>query len=332
MGNPLKSLIFYLRSLRGISAMGHAQTAAFSFMLTFIVVMMIPEVAFAAIDPSGKSFGKALCRVFKNSGYVPGVIMAICSVGAVMLGGLGLLRLKQNAENPNQTKIHQAILPLIVAGALIVLPQAIGAFVDTVYGSAKSGGQNCVAQEQTAGKMALDIMLIKFVDNIKQGWIHLVAAIAYIFGVINIGKGLFKASKYGQDPKAYSMHAIVTNFVFGALLVVLAQTMDAMLTSIYGVGQGGVTQFTGMNWSGAGANGVGTTNADNAIRAAITFLQLIGLLAFLRGWFLLKNSVEGIGQATLGQGFTHVIGGAVCFNMPLFLQAAELTFGVKFTR
>jgi hypothetical protein len=54
------------------------------------------------------------------------------------------------------------------------------------------------------------------------------------------------------------------------------------------------------------------------------------MIAFVRGWLIIKNAVEGAGQATVAQGFTHIVGGVLAINIYSFLEIMDQTFGTNF--
>ncbi len=47
-------------------------------------------------------------------------------------------------------------------------------------------------------------------------------------------------------------------------------------------------------------------------------------------WALVKNAIEGAGQATVVQGFTHIVGGVLAINIYTFLEIIDQTFGTNF--
>jgi hypothetical protein len=56
--------------------------------------------------------------------------------------------------------------------------------------------------------------------------------------------------------------------------------------------------------------------------------QLVGLISFVRGWNILRNAIEGVGQATVPQGLTHIIGGVLAMNISGFMVALDATLGI----
>ncbi|MBI1273802.1 MAG: hypothetical protein GC131_06940 [Alphaproteobacteria bacterium] len=295
------------------------------FALTVLAAMFaMPANAFA----QSLSFGEMMCNTFTQMGELPTVIQIICYIGGIFVIALGVQMLRQGAEDGSRSPPHKAILMLIGGGLLLSLPEVVSWAIQSMFGYGAGGAFYCQPGGGTTdGGGDLAAMMVNFIEDIKQPIIAGVAAIAFLLGVFYIARGLFKITRFGQDPRTHSMHIIVSQLVFGTILVVLSQSLGGMLQTIFG--QSEVATFAGIDWSSIGVSG-DTTRADEAIRAAIIFFQLVGLIAFLRGWVMVKHAVEGVGQQTIGQGLTHVIGGAIAVNIPLFLYAAERTFGVSF--
>ena len=115
--------------------------------------------------------------------------------------------------------------------------------------------------------------------------------------------------------------------------MVAGQSAGNVLFTLFGVGTSDVIDYATnesrvMSWNAVSV--FGSTPFATAIAAALTFFQLIGILAFVRGLYIVKNAVEGTGQATMAQGFTHIIGGVLAINIYTFLEVMDSTFGTGF--
>ena len=77
----------------------------------------------------------------------------------------------------------------------------------------------------------------------------------------------------------------------------------------------------------------GDANIDSHILAVIGsvvgFMILVGVIAFIRGIFILRDVAEGNGQASLMAASTHIIGGALAVNMGSVINAIQSTFGLS---
>jgi intracellular multiplication protein IcmC len=56
-------------------------------------------------------------------------------------------------------------------------------------------------------------------------------------------------------------------------------------------------------------------------------MQVIGVVAFIRGLLILKELGGGRSQATMGKALSHLIGGILCINLYNAIQVLETTVG-----
>jgi hypothetical protein len=55
---------------------------------------------------------------------------------------------------------------------------------------------------------------------------------------------------------------------------------------------------------------------------------IIGIISFIRGWFIIRDVAEGNQQASMMAGATHIIGGALAINLGPILAAVQNTLGI----
>jgi len=98
--------------------------------------------------------------------------------------------------------------------------------------------------------------------------------------------------------------------------------------SVFG---GSVSDAAVLNWGSTVTSGLGGASAQfqTAVNAALSFFQIIGFIAFVRGWMVLKKVVEGGGNVTMAQGITHIVGGVLAINIAPFLKIMDTTFGTN---
>jgi len=216
---------------------------------------------------------------------------------------------------------------------LFVLPSALStvalslgyAVSPTMAGCLPSGSAN-----GGASGTGLDAMLSNFVSNIQAPLTALVQVIANVAGVYMMVHGLIKASKYGFDPKTNSIHSILTNIGFGAILFTIGGNFSMVMASVFG--SSSVTDPSAssvLSWGFVSSLGGGSQQFATAVAAALSFVQIIGFIAFVRGWMVLKKVVEGGGNVTMAQGITHIVGGVLAINVFAFLKVMDTTFGTN---
>jgi hypothetical protein len=305
-----------------------------TFVLTlFLLAALGAHPAFAQGTGTGTTLGDVVCNVATNIYTGPGwsiadLISGIAYIAGAILIGYGLTGLKDSAQDSSKTPVYQAIARLVGGAALLSLPGMTAWLIQTFFGF--SGGDGLVGcgdiyQPQGGDNISLDQLLINLVYNIKDPFTWMMSIGAFTFGVFLIFRGLVKAAKYGTDPKAYSIPNILIHLVVGTLLITVGQSLGMILFTLFGTDTINPSSDV-YSW-----NFIQQLNASEqfttALIAALTFFQLIGIIAFIRGWIIIKNAVEGNGQATMAQGFTHVIGGVCAINIYGFLEIIDSTFG-----
>lgn len=305
----------------------HAISMAWNLFL-LVAIVLWPTDSFAQ-----STFGTLICNIQANGlGGYPFILSAAAYVmGAFLLLRSGLL-FKRYADNPAQGTLATPIAHAISAGFLMALPAFAGVLVTSIFsgGQAPGGTTACApgSVSQVSSGASLDVMMTNFVGNIHKPVFFLVSVIAFIVGGTFIVQGLLRAAKSGADPRAADPKVVISNLVFGAILMAFATTLPSMLGTLFGDETiSNMTNTTSIiQWSKITGSSGSNDVADKAIKAVLAFIQIVGVIAFFRGWLLLKKAVEG-GQATIAQGLTHIIAGAMCVNMDKMLAIIDETFG-----
>jgi hypothetical protein len=153
---------------------------------------------------------------------------------------------------------------------------------------------------------------------------------AYISGIVMILKAVLGLKKWGnmagQQGQPGEFKGPLIHFSIGALLIWFPSTIDISMTSLFG----DTTSFaSGYNAYGRGSKLLGylSSNASIATQWAqladvlINILQFVGLLSFLKGWFILASLANQGGQQhnSVAKGLTHIIGGIFAINFINFI-------------
>lgn len=296
--------------------------AAFLAMLT----LFFPETAWA----DGTTLGNILCNVAKDFTPLAPLMSAFAYIAGAVLVIKGTMLFKKHTDNPNDSQIVKAIAHCLGGGTLAVLPAAVRTFQETLHISlgGSTGISSCTAGSVTSGgtgPLGLDMMMENFVKNIEKPMVWLVSIIGILVGIFYIYKGLLAASKTGTDPRASAPHVILVYLIVGAVLVSLGSMLGPVLTTVFG--DNSIRSVNAIiNWEGIVGSGADVERMNRTVWAMLTFVKVIGVISFLRGWMILKKAVEG-GQATIPQALSHIIGGAMAINIGTMLEVFDRTFG-----
>ncbi len=276
------------------------------------------------------TLGTLLCNAKDAGTSYPLILNAIAYIAGAFLTVRAVLLFKRHAENPNQSQIVAGVAHAVGAAFLLSLPLFAGVIQESILGSVTGTWDGACTEGGVVSASALDVMMQNLVTNIHGPMFKLLSMLSVIIGLTFIVKGLFAGVKTGTDPRASSPKTIIVNLVIGAVLISIGGVLNDLLLTIFGgttASPSNMRNFSGIAWSTFVGSGVDTIAADNTVKAILAFIQIIGGIAFLRGWLIVKAAVEGGGQATIPQGVTHIVGGAMAVNIDVMLKIIDNTFG-----
>jgi hypothetical protein len=80
----------------------------------------------------GNDFGNIAKNLTDSIGQLPALLSGIAYMMGLMLGALGILKLKDHVENPSQTPMKDGAIRLASGGALFALPIVFEAMKNTI--------------------------------------------------------------------------------------------------------------------------------------------------------------------------------------------------------
>jgi hypothetical protein len=291
-------------------------------LVALMAVVLWPMESWAAA-----SLGDIICNIRSNLKPFFHLFSSFAFIAGGILAFNGVLLLKRHADNPNDGSMVKGLAHLLAGGALASLSVVVRLLQSTLgLVSGTSGVKMCQASAPAGSASGLDVMMTNFVNNIYDPMFSALSVLSFLIGIFLIYRGLVKGSKVGSDPRAAATHMILVNLFVGAIMVSIGAMLPNMLTTLFG--DSNIKTFSSIiNWSVITGSSVDTTKADLTVHAILMFVQIIGAIAFIRGWMIIKNAVEGTGQVTVPQGITHIIGGTMAINIGMMLKLFDSTFG-----
>jgi hypothetical protein len=273
--------------------------------------------------------GKMICNVQGNIAPLRNLYNGIAYIaGATTLLSAGYA-FRDYADAPDRKPLHQAIWRSMGGAGLLFLPSMTGWLVSSLFmNPAGTGNASCTPGGVTAMTNDASVLIKNLFSSIVDPMRSLISWSAIIIGLFFIMRGLMKASRYGTDARTYSMPAILANLVAGAMLMTVGQSLDMIMTTIFGsnnITAGSVVS----SWKVVNDMGASQQFID-AVTWSLHFVQVMGMLFFVRGWMVVKSAAEGGGQATMAQGFSQIVGGALSINIFSFLKIVNDTIGLNF--
>lgn len=166
----------------------------------------------------------------------------------------------------------------------------------------------------------LDQVLETFSGNIPN-LMAMVTSFGYVFGIYLVVKGVFALKKQAEQRTMMSTeHSLKGPIIFitvGALLIWLPTSIDTAMNTLWLQPSPFAYQVDeGNPWS-------------SLIKASFLVLQLIGVIAFIRGLIIMTHLAGQGGQpGTFAKGITHIIGGILCINMYDTVRTILISFGL----
>ncbi len=143
------------------------------------------------------------------------------------------------------------------------------------------------------------------------------SAFSYLLGFALIFKGIYKLKEYGEMRTAMSSQtnlwgAIIT-LTIGSLLIYFVSAYQIGLQTLFG-------------YSSPLAYNQDSSSTDQLVSAVVVIVQVVGVIAFIRGMLLL-NSAGGRSaqQGMFGKAVTFIIGGLLAINIYGTWQVIENT-------
>jgi intracellular multiplication protein IcmC len=174
----------------------------------------------------------------------------------------------------------------------------------------------------TGTSISAQTMLINFAKSVPN-LMRMVTAIAYVMGMYFIFYGVVKMKELGESrtmmSREHSIWGPIVLLTVGALLIYLPTSVQV-----------------GMSTFWTNPNPYGYEDAEKSDQWAqffavcFTIIQLVGVIAFIRGLVILSHMGGGHAQqGTFSKGLTHIIGGIFCINMYETVQVILVTLGVQ---
>lgn len=174
--------------------------------------------------------------------------------------------------------------------------------------------------------MADNVTLGSMFANFTKSAVALTDLVKYsvnIIGLYLVVAAVFKFIKNSQDPR----EGIKTPLVMAAVGICIFSLTDTVSvvaqTMALGDGPGSIIAPSG--------NGI-DASASAAIEGVITFVRLLGYIAFVRGWLFLVDYGNGKTDGTMSRGLVHICGGIAAINLNLTIKilANTLAPGISF--
>lgn len=248
---------------------------------------------------------------------------------AIYYAFTGISKLRQSGINPQQMPMNHGVRSLVISGALLSITFVARAFVEMLVGGDIVGSTRIDSPSLSAAGASegLDGMLVHAMTVIDGPLRGLLSVICYFIGLIFFISFLMRLTGTGQEGvKSPTGKGTWTTLMVAAIMMSMGHIMDAFTGTLF---PGGGSYTMSLAYSNEFPdNG---QSAQLVLNAIIVFVQIIGWIAFIRGFLMMKGMQDGTSQGTMSACFTHIIGGVCAVNMPIFITVMEKTLGITMT-
>lgn len=173
--------------------------------------------------------------------------------------------------------------------------------------------------------MAIDVAMM--LNNLSQEvpfLMRLVSATAWFMGVMFTASALYELKVYGMGVSMVaqsSMKKPITYLIVAAALFYLPTSLSIVMVSAFGYDNPlAYTQFPASRG-----------HISQWFESLLRLVQLVGLIAFVRGWVMIaRASGQGGQPGQMGKAMVHILGGVFAFNIVGTARVLANTFGVSF--
>jgi hypothetical protein len=308
----------------------HVKTTIKLFFFAAVLVTATQAEA-ASTGEVFRNFGDALGGNFPRRlltwvSYLLGLLFSI----------QGIFKFKDHVDESsggrgtNQAPLSGAVKKFLAGGALLSGPYIGGALQGTLFGNSNNQMIQTSGTHAAPGGDGMDSMIVKFIQDVADYSVYALLAFAYVSAVILLITGIVRMTKSSQEgPRGPSGLGTMMTFIAAAGLFSFGDMIVAFSNSFFGgnAGTGGITVYANI-----GSNIV--SDADDRekvaaiVEALMIFVLIVGLIAFMRGLFVLKAFADGSQQATISQALTFLIGGTLAINLGQVVNAVERSVGL----
>lgn len=173
-----------------------------------------------------------------------------------------------------------------------------------------------------AGEADILINIAKTIVPVER----LVTGAAYLMGVFFAIKALQSLKHFGETRTAQTQHSSMKEpvlfLLIAAVFLYFPSAFSIFMNTTFGYSS--VLAYSPIETSNQAMKTL-FGSGSQAGEALSRIIQLIGLIAFIRGWLILAKSAQGQQHGSTGKAITHIFGGILAMNIVGTLQILNNT-------
>jgi hypothetical protein len=295
--------------------------------MLFVAAMV---VLFGPEAHAGTKLSNIITNVTMSWGSFQSILSAVAWLTGAGLGCIAIFKFKDHVDNPQQTPLSAGVKRMLAGGMMLSLPFMLNAVRGSLYG--KMGiGTNSLKNTGWGGVVALspgglDKMVVDVMSNIAGPLEGLLTAFSYLAGIALLLVGISRLTKRLEEgPRGPAGFGTIMTFIASGALFSFGDSMGTFTSSVFG--DNNLMSVIVIN-SNVITNATDRARIEKVLEGVEVFVMIVGYIAFIRGWFVLKNFADGQQGATMAQGLTFLFGGTVAINLGELINALQNTIGM----
>jgi hypothetical protein len=148
----------------------------------------------------------------------------------------------------------------------------------------------------------------------------------YVAGTVLAMIGISRLLKSAQEgPRGPGGIGTIMTFLTAGALISVGPMLGSMSETFFGNNQSKTMASLAYT---TGMSGAEIAHAQAVVSSILMFMIVLGLVAFIRGIYIIREVAEGSSQASLMAGITHMAGGALAVNLGPVMNAIQTTLGL----
>lgn len=301
---------------------------AFFTLLAMATFSAFPGDAYAGA--AAGTIGAMVENVSRSISNLPNLLSAFAYISGLFMGIWALFKFKDHVDNPVNNPLSAGVKRFFAAGMLLSGPYMYNVLFGTLYGSNAVGANELTNTSRTAAGAltpgSLDKMVVDLMVNIGGPVEILLTVFTYIAGIILLLVGINRLTKRMEEgPRGPAGLGTMMTFLASAALFSFGDTMGTFSSSMFGDSQI-MTRATISNT--VVTDPISRDKIQAVIEAVMGFVMIVGYIAFIRGWLVMKAFADGAQGATLAQGLTFLFGGTIAINLGELVNMLQTTLGI----
>lgn len=277
---------------------------------------------------AGDSIGDVVTGTRESFANFPNLMSLIAYMAGLFLSVSSILKIKDHVNGgPGAPALSDGIKRFLAGGMFLSAPF----MAETVYNSTFAPGDKISISGRTGGAEltgnSLDALVVRFMSDVGGPIEKMMIVFCYIAGIGFLLVGISRLTKRAEDgPRGPAGLGTIMTFITAGALLAFGDMMGTFTSSLFGDAE--------ISTRATITNNVGLSDDDakrvqTVIEGVMAFVMIVGFIAFIRGWFVLRNFAEGQQGATMAQGLTFLFGGALAINLGDLVNAFQQTLGIS---